>query len=98
MLKFFKFLNSAFLLILLLACNGMGKDEIPNFKYKDTSNYYFKIDDDSYSVKILRDYNDDNLGRAIDIKECAIIYKNKTKNGASVMTICLCGALRLVAI
>ena len=32
MLKFFKFLNSAFLLILLLACNGMGKDEIPNFK------------------------------------------------------------------
>ena len=98
MLKFFKFLNSAFLLVSLLACNGMGKDEIPNFKYKDTSNYYFKIDDDSYSVKILRDYNDDNLGRAIDIKECAIIYKNKTKNGASVMTICLCGALRLVAI
>ena len=40
---FFKFLNSAFLLILLLACNGMGKDEIPNFKYKDASNYYFKI-------------------------------------------------------
>ena len=79
MLKFFKFLNSAFLLVSLLACNGMGKDEIPNFKYKDTSNYYFKIDDDSYSVKILRDYNDDNLGRAIDIKECAIIYKDKIK-------------------
>ena len=79
MLKFFKFLNSAFLLILLLACNGMGKDEIPNFKYKDASNYYFKIDSDSYSVKILRDYKDDNLGRAIDIKECAIIHKDKIK-------------------
>ena len=79
MLKFFKFLNSAFLLILLLACNGMGKDEIPNFKYKDASNYYFKIGNDDYSVKILRDYNEDNLGRAIDIKECAIIYKDKIK-------------------
>ena len=53
----------------------MGKDEIQNFKYKDTSNYYFKIGSDSYSVKILRNYNEDNLERAIDIKECAIIYK-----------------------
>ena len=57
----------------------MGKDEIPNFKYKDVSNYYFKIGSDSYSVKILRNYNEDNLGRAIDIKECAIIYKEKIK-------------------
>ena len=79
MLKFFKFLNSAFLLVSLLAFNGMGKDEIPNFKYKDASNYYFKIGSDSYSVKILRNYNEDNLGRAIDIKECAIIYKEKMK-------------------
>ena len=61
-MKFFKFLNSAFLLLSLLACNGMGKDEIPNFKYKDTSNYYFKIGNDDYSVKILRNYNEDNLG------------------------------------
>lgn len=78
-MNFFKFLNSAFLLVSLLAFNGMGKDEIPNFKYKDASNYYFKIGSNSYSVKILRDYNDDNLGRAIDIKECAIIYKDKIK-------------------
>ncbi|WP_148799174.1 hypothetical protein [Campylobacter concisus] len=78
-MKFFKFLNSVFLLVSLLACNGMGKDEIQNFKYKDVSNYYFKIGSNSYSVKILRNYNENNLGRAIDIKECAIIYKEKMK-------------------
>ncbi|MBE9818111.1 hypothetical protein [Campylobacter concisus] len=78
-MKFFKFLNSVFLLVSLLTFNGMGKDEIPNFKYKDASNYYFRIGSDSYSVKILRDYKDDNLSRAIDIKECAIIYKEKIK-------------------
>ena len=64
----------------LLACNGMGKDEISNFKHKDISNYYFKIDNNNYSVKILRDYNEDSLGRAIDVKECAVIvskYKDK---------------------
>ena len=78
-MKFFKFLNSVFLLVSLLTFNGMGKDEIPNFKYKDVSNYYFKTGSDSYSVKILRNYSEDNLGRVIGIKECAIIYKDKIK-------------------
>ena len=73
-MKFFKFLNSVFLLVSLLTFNGMGKDEIPNFKYKDVSNYYFKTGSDSYSVKILRNYSEDNLGRVIGIKHSGFLY------------------------